>query len=234
MTMDAYLDEIKLEVTGGLLELEISDDTLRSIVQASLRELQRYICSTKLITVPYQKSIDLKDNKVNSVARVYRAEGTNVSANSSSTDPTAIAMWQLTSGVGNMYNFNEYISRFGAYSTMQQIRNTLSTDLAYYYDDAESKLYINTALSPGENITIEFVPRYDAVEEVTSDFWIDVLMRMSKALTKVTLGRIRGRFTQTNSLWVSDAETMRTEGNTELSELRAYLQTNTQLLYGID
>ena len=66
------------------------------------------------------------------------------------------------------------------------------------------------------------------------DFWIDVLMRLSKALTKVTLGRVRGRFTQSNALWVSDAETMRTEGNTELSELRAYLQANTQLLYGID
>lgn len=234
MTMDAYLDEIKLEVTGGLLELEISDDTLRNIVQAALRELQRYICSTKLLTVPYQRAIDLSKDKINSVVRVYRAEGTNASSNAQSTDPTEIAMWQLTSGVGNMYNFNEYISRYGAYSTMQQVRNTLSTDLAFYYDDAVKMLYINTTLSEGNKVTIEYVPRYDSVDEVTSDFWIDVLMRLSKALTKVTLGRVRGRFTQSNALWVSDAETMRTEGNTELSELRAYLQANTQLLYGID
>jgi hypothetical protein len=72
------------------------------------------------------------------------------------------------------------------------------------------------------------------VEQITSDFWIDVLMRLSKALTKITLGRIRGRYTQSNALWVSDAPTMLQEGQTELTELRNYLQTNTQLLYAID
>ena len=53
-------------------------------------------------------------------------------------------------------------------------------------------------------------------------------MRLSKALTKVTLGRIRGRYTQSNALWTQDADTMLQEGNTELTELRAYLQKNTK------
>ena len=64
MNMQSYLDEIKLDVTGGVLELELDDATLQRIVQSAMRELQRYICSTKLITVPYQKAIDLKDKKV--------------------------------------------------------------------------------------------------------------------------------------------------------------------------
>jgi hypothetical protein len=89
-------------------------------------------------------------------------------------------------------------------------------------------------LGEGNLITIEYVPRYDNVEEITSDFWIDVLMRLSKALTKITLGRVRGRYTQTNALWQSDASTMLQEGQTELGELRTYLQANTQLLYAID
>ena len=59
-------------------------------------------------------------------------------------------------------------------------------------------------------------------------------MRMSKALTKVTLGRIRGRYTQSNALWTSDAETMLQEGQNELTELRTYLAKNTQLLFPID
>ena len=232
MNMQAYLDEIKLDVTGGVLELELDDATLQRIVQSAMRELQRYICSTKIITVPYQKAIDLKDKKVNAVARVYRAEGTTSSEDT--TDPVAVSMWQLTSNMGNMYNFTDYAYRYAAYNTLQQIGNTLSTDLSFFYDDAVSKLYINTRLEEGSPITIEYIPRYDNVEEITSDFWIDVLMRLSKALTKITLGRVRGRYTQANALWTSDAPTMLQEGQTELTELRNYLQTNTQLLYAID
>lgn len=234
MDMQAYIDEIKLDVTGGILELEISDDIIQRIVNSAMREMQRYICSTKLVTLPYTKAIDLSELHVNSVARVYRAEGTTSSSEGQTTDPIAVGLWQLTSNMGNMYNFTDYAYRYAAYNTLQQIGNTLSTDLAFYYDDAVSKLYVNTRLNEGSPITIEYVPRYDNVEQITSDFWIDVLMRLSKALTKITLGRIRGRYTQSNALWVSDAPTMLQEGQTELTELRNYLQTNTQLLYAID
>ena len=234
MTLQAYIDEIKLDVTGGVLELEIPDETLQKIVQSAMREMQRYICSTKIMTLPYQKAIDLKDKHVNAVARVYRADGTTSSSEGQTTDPVQVGLWQLTSNMGNMYNFTDYTYRYAAYNTLQQIGNTLSTDLSFYYDDAISKLYINTRLSEGSLITIEYIPRYDNVEEITSDFWVDVLMRLSKALTKITLGRIRGRYTQSNALWTSDAATMLQEGQSELSELRNYLQQNTQLLYVID
>jgi len=234
MTLQAYIDEIKLSMTGGILELEIPDETIQKIVQSAMREMQRYICSTKIMTVPYQKVIDLKDKHVNAVARVYRADGTTSSSEGQTTDPVQVGLWQLTSNMGNMYNFTDYTYRYAAYNTLQQIGNTLSTDLSFYYDDAVSKLYINTRMNEGSPITIEYIPRYDNVEEITSDFWIDVLMRLSKALTKITLGRIRGRYTQSNALWTSDAATMLQEGQTELSELRNYLQQNTQLLYAID
>jgi hypothetical protein len=234
MTLQAYIDEIKLDVTGGILELEIPDSTLQKIVQSAMRELQRYICSTKIMTVPYQKAIDLKDKHVNAVARVYRADGTTSSSEGQTTDPVQVGLWQITSNMGNMYNLTDYTYRYAAYNTLQQIGNTLSTDLAFYYDDAANKLYINTRMNEGSPITIEYIPRYDNVEEITSDFWIDVLMRLSKALTKITLGRIRGRYTQSNALWTSDAATMLSEGQSELSELRNYLQQNTQLLYAID
>ena len=234
MTLQAYIDEIKLSMTGGILELEIPDETIQKIVQSAMREMQRYICSTKIMTVPYQKAIDLKDKHVNAVARVYRADGTTSSSEGQTTDPVQVGLWQLTSNMGNIYNFTDYTYRYAAYNTLQQIGNTLSTDLSFYYDDAVSKLYINTRMNEGSPITIEYIPRYDNVEQITSDFWIDVLMRLSKALTKITLGRIRGRYTQSNALWTSDAATMLQEGQTELSELRNYLQQNTQLLYAID
>lgn len=60
MKLESFVSEIKLALTGGLLELEIPDSTIAQIVNRSLREVQRYIDIPKLITVPYAKCIDLK------------------------------------------------------------------------------------------------------------------------------------------------------------------------------
>lgn len=235
MKMQAYVDEIKLDVTGGILELEIGDETIQKIVNSAMRELQRYICSTKLITIPYSKCIDMSNYKVNAITKVFRAngEGTTSDGDNYSTDPLQLSFYQLASG-GNMYNFNDYVSRYASWNTIQQISNTTSTDLAWYYEDSEKKLYINTTMTTGANVSIEYVPRFDNVEEITSDYWIDILMRLSKALTKLTLGRIRGRYTQSNALWTSDAAQMLQDGQTELAEIRQHLLTNTQLIYPMD
>ena len=235
MNMQAYIDEIKLDVTGGVLELEIDDITLQKIINSAMREVQRYICSTKLITLPYKECIDLKDYNINAIARIYRAQGAGTSTSAKDySDPLQASLFQITSTYGNLYNLNDFTYNYGSWNTLQQMRNTISTDLAYYYDDDTKKLYINTSLDRGANVTVEYIPRYENVEEITSDFWIDVIMRMSKALTKIALGRIRGRFTQTNALWTSDAAEMLQEGQNELTELRTYLQKNTQLIYPKD
>ena len=47
MKMLDYINEIKLELTGNILALELDDSTLESVVKKALREVQRYIDSTK-------------------------------------------------------------------------------------------------------------------------------------------------------------------------------------------
>lgn len=238
MKMSAYVDEIKLALTGGVLDLELDDTQLQKIVNSALREIQRYICSTQIVTLPYKRCIDMTPYKPNAVVRVYRARADSTNGNNDinyeSTDPIQVGLWQLTSNTGNMYNFNDYVYRFASWSTMQQIGNTLSTDLIFYYQDSEKKLYINTSLDIGSMVTIEYVPRYDSVEEVKSDYWIDIIMRMSKAIAKITLGRIRSKYTQNNALWSLDGETLLNEGNTELTELRTQLKHDTMLLFPVD
>jgi hypothetical protein len=49
-------------------------------------------------------------------------------------------------------------------------------------------------------------------------------------MTKVVLGRIRTRFTQSNALWTQDGERILDEGNTELKELREILRINSNLI----
>jgi hypothetical protein len=137
------------------------------------------------------------------------------------------------SGSGAMYGMQDFVYDYGAWNTLLQIRNTTSTDLEFIYNKDREELYINIAQDIPKRITIAYVPRYDNVEEITSDYWIDILVRLSVAIAKVTLGRIRTRYTQSNALWANDIGILE-EGLTELKELREHLVNNSQLVYPVD
>lgn len=136
MQREAYRDEIKLQLSGGLLELEIDDETIDKIINAAFREIQRYIDTTYLITIPYSPCIDLSDYKINSISQIYRANGYMVTSGETTgmVDPMYAAQWQLLSGAGGLYNTNNFALNIASYNTLLQMRNTLSTDLAFYYD----------------------------------------------------------------------------------------------------
>jgi hypothetical protein len=244
MKKEAFRDEIKLRLTGNILELEIDDVTLDRIIDAALREIQRYICSTELITIPFRRCIDLSDKeqtggkklKVSSVSRIYRTSSVGDTSTSSLNpiDPMYASQWQLLSGSGNLANFQDYMYNYASWNTLLQIRNASSTDLAFRYDKSSNKLYINVSGDNPGNITIEYVPRYDSVKDITSDYWIDMTMQLAVALTKVTVGRIRSRYTQSNALWTQDGAEILQEGNDELNLIREKLEANSQLVYPVD
>ena len=133
-----------------------------------------------------------------------------------------------------MRNFQDYAYNYMSYNTLLQIRNTTSTDMYFIYNKYSNELYINTSINAPSMVTIEYIPRFEDIEDVTSDYWIDILMRMAVALTKVTVGRIRSRYTQSNALWSQDGDTLLNEGNQELAELRDHLVKNSNLMYPRD
>lgn len=238
LDLQGYIDNIKLQLTGGVLDLELTDETLAQLVNAALREVQRYIASTKIITIPYKACIDLSDYNVSSVSRVFRADGyvianSDIENSAAYTDPMYLGIWQMMSGNGNAFGISDWSYNYGAWNTALQIRNTLSTDLIFRFDKSTNQLYINVAFDVPDVITIEYVPYYKDVSEVTSDFWVDIIMKLSLALAKVTIGRIRTKFTQNNALWSLDTSILQ-EGQEELNNLRELMRNSTQLIYGID
>ena len=243
MVLADYREEIQLKLTGDLLESELDDNTINKIIKSAVRELQRYYTSTNLITIPYKNCIDLSDPEmtndeqlfVNSVVMVYRTEdlsGGNTSVGFS--DPMQVAQWQIVSGMGNLQNFQDAVYNYASWTTIGQIRNTVSTDLAFKFDKSTYKLYINVSAGIPQNITIEYIPIIKDVSEITSEYWKDMLMRLAIALTKVTVGRIRTRYTQSNALWTQDGDTILAEGREELNALRETLLANSELTYPID
>ena len=237
MDIQAIKDEITLQLTGDVLSFELTDATLTKIINSALREIQRYLDIVCFMTIPYQRCISLKDKDVNAVIKVLRSEGylDPAAENGYTTmDPLYASQWQLLSGLGNLNNLTDYAYRYASWNTIMQIRNTTSTDLAFVYDKSQEQLYINVSSNLPNTVTIMYVPQIKDVEQLKSDFWIDNLIRLSIALTKITVGRVRTKFKQTNALWTLDGDTLLTEGTQELTAIRTELKENTQLIYGYD
>ena len=241
MTKTEYIDEIKLQLFGyDYLESELDDTALGKVVDSALAEIRRYIDTTKLITIPYAKCIDLTGFNCINVTRVYRTEGHGDVSDNAFADPMYAQQWMIFSTGGTIYNLQNYLLNYLSYNTLLQMRNTTSTDLAFKEDLGREngqlyhKLYINTAYEQPQMITIEYVPRYLDVEDIVDPYWEDILKRLSIALTKIILGRIRSRHTLTNALWTQDGEIILAEGNAEIEKLREELRVNSQLFYPID
>ncbi len=238
MTMQEVIAEIKLELTGYILDVEIDDTTIESVVKKSMRELERYWDETTLVTIPFSSCIDLANSeldlkeKVSTIVKVYRTDAIGETTNMG--DPAYMQQWMLFSNGGTMYNLNDYILNFSAWNTLLRIKNTMSTDLSFIEDKHNNKLYINHYLDTPSRITVEYIPKLTDIEAIKSEYWIDILIRMSTAMTKIVLGRIRTRFTQSNPLWTQDGEKLLEEGNSERKELLEILRTNSNLIYDID
>lgn len=240
MKIEDILDEIKLELTGYVLDMEINDETLISVIKKSLRELERFWDETTMITVPFASCIDLDGEffreKVSSIVKVYRTEGIGDSEGGISVmnDPVQLSQFAIFSNGGTMYSLQDYVMNYASWMTMHQMRNSMSTDMSFREDRHNKKLYINRAMSTPSMVTIEYIPKLRDVEDIQSDYWIDILIKYCVALTKVVLGRIRTRFSQSNALWTQDGDKILEEGNTELKELRELLRLNSNMTYLID
>ena len=251
MDMQAYIDEIKMKLGGNILKLEIDDQGLMQIMNSALREIQRYINTTKMVTLDLPQTgnmIDLSGRKplysfgkeipsikVSSVATVYRVTGDGVAAGSANmADPVYASQLQIMSGAGGLTNIGDWALNYASWNTLTQIKNTMSTDLAFRYDKSSECLYINFNLGKPKHITVEYVPRFDDVSEIVSDYWIDKLGRLALAMTKITLGRIRTRYEHSGGSWSMDGQLLLDEGNTELTELREHLTANADLFLPID
>ena len=241
MNLDYYVNYIKNDLTAfGLLETELSEDAWNHIVEAAMQELLRYYDQTGFVTAAASSCIDLtkleeaNNIKISSISNVYNtsiAGGTATADGVYYTDPAWLGFWQT--GFGG--RLTQWTYSYMNYNTLNRIRNTVAgTDLDFREDKVNNKLYINFTNSRSGNITIEYVPRIQTVEDVVGDYWVDILKRLSLAYAKIAVGRARTRFVQNGALWTDDGANILQEGTNELNALRERLQTHADFLYPVD
>lgn len=226
MKLTDYVDEILLKLGQGRVSIEIAEDGLiERVIQSAFREIQRYINVTKYATLKYSRCIDLSECGVLAVTEVMRTKSTTQSYDL----PDAIYL-SLTSYSGGANSMSDYRS----YIRTRQIKNTVNPDLNFRFDETTSKLYVTAQIPEPTSITIAYIPKLDSVEQITTPYWQDMLIRLALALAKQTLGRIRGKYTLNDSTFSLDSETLLSEASAELTEIRTTLQENSDMVLPID
>lgn len=226
MLMSEYVDDIAFQIGGGILEIEIMDN-LPKCVNKAFREIKRYISTPRYITVRYTNTIDCSDLGIYRVTNVLRAApiyGTNI-GDLTGLDVFSTAASAMTSVDSTAYN-----------TVLQkiQLRNTMSTDLDFVWEPSTKLLRVNANPPFPNMITINYVPEYKNVEEITEPFWEDFILKLATAYAKIALGHVYSKYTVKSSQYEMNGKDLLDEGNKERDEIVAYLRENMDLILPLD
>lgn len=230
MTLAEYTDEIIFSLGGTVLNLEIEKDIPRCVNRA-FREVKQYVTTPAYMTVPFGASangigctVDLKDKNVYSVINVMRPDTYN-----------SLSMNTLdVFGLNAVYNAMTNAESYGNRMLLLQQLNTISTDLEFVWDTHRKQLSVTMNPPYVNAITIQYIPDYKDVEEITEVFWQDIILKLATAYAKQVLGRIRSKYTLNSAQYNLDGETLLNEANTEIQEIQTFLRTNVDIVFPID
>ena len=191
MTLAEYTDEIMFSLGGigdNSVEIEIGESGIVRCINRAFREVKQYVTTPAYMTLPFGArengigcTINLKDKNVYSVINVMRPDSYN------SLSMNTLDVFGLNLTYSAITNMDAYANRM---LRLQQL-NTISTDLDFIWDAHTKELSV-TMNPPFTNaITIQYIPDYKDVEEITEVFWMDIILRLATAYAKQAIGRIK-------------------------------------------
>ena len=230
MTICDYKDDILLQLGYPVLEIEI-EENIERVIDMAFRELKHYITDTRTATIPYMNKIHIDDkfnhgkDKINTVVYIMR-----------SNSPNRIGDFQDIMYLVSRQDSLQYLSLTDYSRAMltQQAKNTLATNLDFYWDKINSDLYVYANYPKPDFISVVYIPEYEKVEDIVEPFWQNLLRRLALALTKEVLGRIRGKYKLNSATYELDAYQLLSEAREELSEIRGFLNDNSDMMLPID
>lgn len=228
MTREEYIEDIKLELGAPIVEIE-NEEVIGKLVDKAFREIRQYVSDTEYVTIPYTTTrVDVSKYKMNTVISILRT--TNPSRISDFTDIYSLS----TLNVNNNSPANLMLSDYVYRTQMSQLKSTMSTDLDFTFDKESQSLYINTFYPRPDKVTVVYIPEFEDVSDIKEQYWVNYIQRLSLAYSKISLGRIRGKYELSSSLYKIDGSQLLQEGLSERDQIRQELVENTDLVYPID
>lgn len=228
MTREEIIEDVKLELGYPIVELE-NEEVIGKLVDKALREVSQYIVETRYITVPYSTAgIDVSKYGVNTVVQILRTA--NPSRVNDFTDIYSLSTLNTANSSSTNLLLSDYLYR----TQMNQLKSTITTDLDFTYDKEDQVLYVNSFYPRPNKITIVYIPEFKDVSEVKEMHWINYIQKLSVALCKISLGRIRGKYDLSSSLYKLDGDKLVQEGLSERDSITRELKENADLVFPID
>lgn len=207
---------IESQLGGQVLDLELKPEDIKLIVEQAFEELVHYMTDIYSVTVPYANCIDLKDYNIDSVESVWRGQDSILTG-----VPFQMPAMDLMNVTG-MYRLDDYTNAM----IIKRNLNTLATDMEFYWDKPNRKLYVYSNPNLPTQVTINFKPEYYSVEDIRESHWETQLRKLALGMCKVVLGRIRSKYKSNSAKFQLDGDTLLQEGNAEVQEVRKFLDDN--------
>lgn len=231
MTRDEYIEEVLISLGFPTVQVEIQS-IIGRLVDRAFREITKYVVETKYLTINYStKGISLKDYDVESIILVLRT--VNPAGTPYFTDIFSLASMSLNASIGSNTNsllLNNYMYR----TQLSQLKSTITTDMDFTYDTSSQILYLNAYYPLPDKVTLVYSPKLKEVSQIKDSYWEDYILRLSIALSKETLGRVRGKYDLSSSLYKLDADALLSEGITERDQIRSELKDEHDIAFPID
>lgn len=225
--LNDYVNYVKVQLGGSMLKLEIENDLPYIIEKIAFEDLKNYIKTIHTMTVAYSQAINLEGKKVANVKYVLR----NLNNSTTITGMDTNLFIYQTQG---QYGINQFAKDTITYNLLiNQVKNTISTDLDFNYDKLNEVLYVYVQNPIPSAVTIGYIPEYENVNEIYSPHWMSYLKRFSVAYAKEALGRIRSKYTINSGVYQLDGNTLLNESKQELDQIRSELNSDVNAMQTI-
>lgn len=225
--LNDYVNYVCVQLGGSVVDLAIKNDLPYIIEKIAFEDLKNYMKTIHTMTIAYTPSINLEGKKVANVKYVLR----NMNNSTSITGMDTNLFIYQTQG---QYGINQFAKDQITYNLLiNQVKNTISTDMDFYYDKLHEVLYIYSQNPIPSAVTIGYIPEFENVNEIYSPYWISYLKRFSVAYAKEAEGRIRSKYTLSSSTYQLDGNTLLSESQAELSQIRDELNNNVNISHTI-
>lgn len=214
--MKQIVKYIESQLGGQVLDLELTPENIKEIVEQAFEEIKHYMTDLYTITVPYAQCIDLKKYNIDSVESVMRGQDSILTGM-----PFQMPAMNLMNITG-IYNLEDYTNAL----IIKRNLNILATDMDFYWDKPNRKLYVYANPNIPTQVTINFKPEYYSVADIRESFWETQLKKLALGMCKIVIGRIRSKYTANSAKFQLDGPTILAEGTSEVQQEREFLQTN--------
>lgn len=207
---------IENQLGGQVLDLELKPEDIKQIIDQAFDEIKHYMTDTYTVTVPFANCIDLSKYNIDNVESVLRGQDSILTG-----VPFQLPAMDLMNITG-MYNLESYANAM----LIKRNMNTLATDMEFMWDKPNQKLYVYANPNFPAYVTINFKPEYYSVEDIREDYWETQLRKLALGMCKIILGRIRSKYTSNSAKFQLDGPTLLAEGNSEVQQVRQFLDDN--------